>query len=159
MRATRRRLLGIGLVIPCTVPPAFGEVARAVKAEKVWAETTAAESRLVAAIVGGVRLDAVRGEAERLGVRRAELEQQRGRLALLRGTQEAAIETRLATSRLRHLRELPTLPDVSEIRRALLDVIVRIEIGAGGDGDVRLLIGDGPMEPLPPGLEDLEGGG
>ena len=99
----------------------------------------------------------MREEAERLGAKRAELEQQRGRLTLLRGVQEDAIESRLATSRLKHLREILTLPDVSEIRLALMELIVRIEIG--GDGEMSLLIGDGPMEPLPPGLEDLDGGG
>jgi hypothetical protein len=58
----------------------------------------------------------------------------------------------LALSRLTHLREIVSLPDLAGVRRALMDVIVRIEIGR--DGHQFMLVGDGPLEPLPSGLDD-----
>ena len=49
----------------------------------------------------------------------------------------------------------PSSPDASETRMALRDLIARVEIG--GDGGAFVLVGGGPPEPLPTGLDDPEG--
>ena len=125
--------------------------------EREWADVTAAEARLIEAIKSGMRLDSLQNEAERLRVRGAELERERGRLVLLRGVQAAAIGTRLETTRLTHLREILSLADLAHVRVALAGLVARVEIG--GDGGVSLLMGDGPLEPLPPELHDGFGPG
>ena len=72
-----------------------------------------------------------------------------GVLALASSPQADVAERRMAETRITRLREILTLPDLDEVRAALKGVIVRIEIG--GDGGAFMLVGDGPLEPLPGG--------
>ena len=122
---------------------------RAPAIEREWAETALAEGRLVEALKAGIGLEAVREEATRLQERRAALERERGQVAMLHRLQAAAAQRQTSSRPLARLRDILDLPDLGEVREALREVIVRIEIG--GEGDPRLVIGEGPLEPLPRG--------
>jgi site-specific DNA recombinase len=125
---------------------------RAPGVEREWAQTLIAERRLVEALKAGIGVDAVREEAGRLSARRADLERERGQLAVLERLQTVAAERQVVENRLERLRDILTIEDLSEVREALRGIIVRVEIG--GDGGSFVLVGDGPLEPLPGG-EDL----
>ena len=125
----------------------------AVEAE--YAKIVAEEGHLLDAIKAGVPLKSIRDEADLLSARRAELDQQRARLGLLQTVQDEAVGARLVSARLGRLRDVLKVGDLSAVRSALADVIIRIEIG--GDGTALMHLCDGPLEPLPPGLGDTAG--
>ena len=62
---------------------------------------------------------------------------------------------RLVSARLTRLRDVLKGGDLSAVRAALAEVIIRIEIS--GDGTALMHLCDGPLEPLPPGLGDTAG--
>ena len=104
---------------------------------------------MVEALKAGIGLEAVREEATRLQERRAALERERGQVAMLQRLQAAAAQREISRRPLAHLRDILELPDLSEVRESLREIIVRIEVG--GEGDPRLVVGEGPLEPLPSG--------
>jgi hypothetical protein len=68
-------------------------------------------------------------------------------LLRLQAANRTAAETHLRTSRLTRLRAILHLPDLAEVRQALAEVIVQVQIDGGGG--TLMMVGDGPLEPLP----------
>ncbi len=113
-----------------------------------WAQIQEGEDRVLTAIKAGLPLKGLREEAENLAERRQQIGGEVARLAKLEAAQAAQISEHLKSTRVRHLREVLSAPDLQEVRLALRELIIGIE--GRRDGSFWLLVGEGPL-----GSDDL----